>query len=187
MRKLIVVLLALSLAACQQIWQPGGSVFTAEKNAFSVTVPAGWSFTTRAVPARNVDLMASKEGIFLQRMLIEHHVIKDPLPNSKRTIAAQMTPFEIAEAVVDDLRADRATPQFEVNENIPTVVGGQSGFRLVLQYQNADNLRLTEIRYGALMGDKVYFVRFVAPSRYYFARDRMTFDLAASSFKLNKI
>ena len=187
MRKLIPALSALPflLAGCQ-IWQPGGTVYTAEKNAFSLAVPAGWNFTTKAVPARNADLFATKDGIYLQRLFVDHHLIKDPLPHSKRTITAQMSAFEIAEALVDDVRSNHDLLHFEVNENTPATVGGQPGFKLLLQYQNADRLRLTELRYGALVGDRVYFLRFVAPSRHYFERDVAAFEEAARSFRLNK-
>lgn len=187
MRKLTVILPALcfAFAGCQ-VWQPGGTVYTAEKNAFSLTVPAGWSFTTKAMPARGADLFATKDGIYLQRLFVDHRAIKEPLPHSKRTITAQMSPFEIAEALVDDIRSNHDLLHFEVNENTPAIVGGRPGFKLLLQYQNADQLRLTELRYGALVGDQVYFLRFIAPSRHYFELDLAAFEEAARTFRLNK-
>lgn len=185
MRILIPALAALLLLAGCQTWQPGGTVYTAEKNSFSLTVPAGWHYTTTAMPVRNADLFATKDGIFLQRLVVERHLIKEPLPSSKRTITAQMSPFEIAEAIVDDIRSDRALQHFEVNENTPATVGGQPGFRLLLQYQNADNLRLAELRYGALVGDRVYFLRFIAPARHYFERDVGAVEEAARTFRIN--
>lgn len=184
MRILIPGLATLLLVSGCQVWQPGGTAFTAEKNVFSLTVPSGWNFTTKAVGGPHTDLLATKDGVFLQRLVVEHHLLKDPLPNSKRTLTAQMSPFEIAEAVIDDLRTSRALQHFEVNENTPATVGGQPGFKLLLQFQNSDNLRLAEIRYGSLIGDRLYVLRFTAPARHYFERDLATIEEAARSFRL---
>ncbi|MBI5690946.1 MAG: hypothetical protein HZC55_12730 [Verrucomicrobia bacterium] len=185
MRTLIPALFVplLFLTGCQ-VWLPGGSTYTADKNAFSVAVPAGWTFTTKAVPTPRTDLIATKDGVFLQRLLVEHHPIKDPLPNSKRSLTTAMSPFEIAEAVVDDLRSQRSFQHFEVNENTPATVGGRPGFRLLLQYQTSDKLRLTEIRYGTLVGENLHLLRFVAPTRHYFERDRAAAEEAARSWRV---
>jgi hypothetical protein len=173
-----------AFAGCQAGWQSGGSTYTADKNAFSIQVPAGWYYTSNLGPVRAADLFATKDGIYLQRLIVDHHAIKDPLPNSKRTVTNTMSPFEIAEAVVDDFRSDHALLHFEINDNTPAVVGGRPGFRLLMRYRNQENLQLAELRYGALVGDRIYFVRFVAPARHYFDQDVAAFEAAARTFQL---
>lgn len=141
-------------------------------------------YTTSASPVRGANFFATKDGIFLQRLFVEQHDLTQPLPHSKRRITAQMTPFEMAEAVVDDLRSDQALLQFQVTGNEPAVVGGRPGFKLALQYLTPEKLRLAEVRYATVVGDRLYTLRFMAPSRHYFDRDLATFEETAKTFRL---
>ena len=176
--------LAMLLGGCQA-WHPGGAVYKGD--TFSLRVPEGWTYATmRIVGAPPADLFATKDGIFLQQLLVEHSAIKDPLPHSKRILTAQMTPFEAAEAITGDLRSDHKLLHFDVTGNTPATVGGHAGFKLVLHYQTAEKLRVAEVRYGAIMGDRIYFLRFVAPERYYFEHDLAVFEESARTFQLGK-
>ncbi|WP_415908433.1 hypothetical protein [Oleiharenicola sp. Vm1] len=181
---LLAAIAALFLAGCQ-IWQPGGVTAKTGDGAASLTVPSGWMFTT----ARNVaqgDLLATKDGALLQRVVLSHHEIKEPLAHSKRKLEATQTPFEIADAVLDDLRANREMQALKVIENTPQTVGGHPGFRFVVEYGVADpvGLKLREVHYGALVGARLYQLTFIAPARHYFERDLAAIDKAAQSLQL---
>lgn len=182
---LLIPALALSLffAGCAA-WQPGGVVYSGDKN-FSIKVPAGWTFTTSLMGPKT-NLFATKDGVLLQQLAVTHHLDKDVFPNSKRSVTAQMSPFEVAEVIVDELRSSRGITNLNVVENTPATVGGQPGFKLMLTYQNSDNLRVTEVRYGSHVGDRTWFLRFTAPSRHYFEHELPALEEAAASFKLNK-
>ena len=181
-RSLPLILPGLLLLTGCETWQAGGKDYTSSKGDLTLNVPAGWNFTLLG----GTDLTATKEGLPLHRMTVEHLDIKDPLPHSKRTVTPQMSAFEVAEAVLDDLRSDHDMLNFEVAENTPFDLGGRPGFRLVLNYRNAEKLRLSELRYGCLAGSKVYFLRYVAPTRYYFERDRAEVEETAKTFRVLK-
>jgi hypothetical protein len=177
---LLVSLLLLVFSGCQSPWQPGGQTYTSHTGAFTALVPAGWMFAE--LPPGHV--LATKDGIILQRIEIRTLELKDPLPGSKRVLRADMTPFEIAEAVVDDLKADHGLLGLEVVENQPTEVAGRPGFRITITFHTEDNLRLTQSGYGVVDGPKLYVISYIAPTRYYFDRDRETFEAAVKSFHL---
>lgn len=171
----------LLLSGCQ-VWQPGGTPITGKDNAFTITPPSGWLYATSIGP----DLLASKEGLVLQNLVVRHHELSKPLTHSKRSLTATLAPFEAAEAVVDDLRADHDLLGFELRENTPVTVGGRPGFKLVFSYRTKDRLNLTEIRYGAISGPNLWLVTYTAPSRHYFDLDLPAFETTVKSLQLGK-
>lgn len=186
MRKpnLILALLAaplLLLSGCQ-VWQPGGMPVTGKDNAFTVTPPSGWLYATSIGP----DLLASKEGLVLQNLALTHVDLTKPLPNSKRQLAATLAPYEVAEAAVDDLRGNHDLLGFELRTNTPATVGGHPGFKLVYSYRTKDKLHLNVVRYGAIAGNRLWYVSYTAPARHYFDRDLPDFEATVSSLRLGK-
>jgi len=186
MRTRILITLAatasmLFLAGCET-WLPGGTVATSTDGSVSMQVPQGWMFT-RTLAGANADLLATKDGVLLQALTIEHQELKDPLPNSKRKLTADLSPFEIAEAVIDDMRANREMLNIAVKENTPATVGGSAGFRILVSYDvpQPSGLGISQMRYGTIVGNRLYLVTFLAPSRHYFERDLSEVDAAVSS------
>ncbi|MBA3848746.1 MAG: hypothetical protein C0502_01965 [Opitutus sp.] len=175
----------LALAGCQ-IWRPGGVTAKSKDGLASISVPAGWVFTT-AAPAGKSDLLATKDGALLQCMTLKHHDLKDPLPNSKRTLKGGQSAFELAEAVADDLRANREMLALKAIESMPVEIGGHSGFRLVVEYGVAHptGLKIREAHYGVIVGTRLYDLSFAAPARHYFGRDLPAFDAAAKSLQIS--
>lgn len=166
----------LFLAGCQ-IWNPGGKPFTGKDGAFNITVPSDWSQSTLGA-----EFVASKEGVILQHITVESRALKEPLKSSKRALKPDLAPFELAEAVADDLRANRELLSLEVKENSPVTLGGQPAFRLLFTFRTEQKLRLTEEVYGCIRGDKLWLVHYRAPSRHYFERDRAVFTEAMRTF-----
>ena len=184
MRKLLLICaLALAgLGAGCQLWNPGGTPATAKNGAFTITAPAGWMYATTLGP----DLLASRDGLALQSITIQHHDLAKPLPHSKRALTASLAPYEAAEAVLDDLRADHDLHGFELQENTPATVGGQPGFKLVFSYRTADKLHLSEACYGTIHGGSLYLARYLAPARHYFARDLTEFEASLRTLQFKK-
>lgn len=182
MRNLTLVLLGSSvllLAGCQA-WQPGGANVAGKNNAFAITPPAGWMYTT----VGGADLLASKEGPVLQRIVVEHADLGKLPKGAKRAVAPGMNAFEAAEAVIGELRGDHDLLGFDLKENTPASVGGHPGFKIVFSYRTADRLHLAEARYGALVGDVLWLVRYAAPARHYFERDAPAFESAMQTFRI---
>ena len=86
--------------------------------------------------------------------------------------------------VIDDLRSDRSIGNLEVVEDLPTQVGGRSGFKLIYTYQTSANLRKKGVYYGVLIDQWYYFLSYQAPARYYFERDLPIFEKIRFSLKL---
>lgn len=188
MRSKILIVLAASaalfLGGCQ-IWQPGGTTAKTADGTASLNVPGGWMFTTARGVAQ-ADLLATKDGVFLQRVTLSHHDLKDPLKNSKRKLESTQSPFEVAEAVIDDLRSNRDMRALQVIENTPQTVGGHPGYRFIVEYGVAEpaGLKFREIRYGAIVGTRLYELNFTAPLRHYFERDLATIEAAAKTLQI---
>lgn len=174
----------LVLSGCQ-VWQEGGSTFRTRDGKASLHVPNGWMFTSAAAIAQG-DMLATRDGVLLQRMVLEHHELEKPLALTKRKLTPALSPYELAEAVVDDLRSNRELSSFEVHDNSPATVGGRPGFRLVTSFRvpAPEGLRVTEIRYGTIVGERLYTLRFTAPTRHYFERDLAIFESAAQTLQL---
>lgn len=168
------------LSGCQvATWQPGGNTVTATAGDYAVRVPAQWMFVER--PA---GLVATNDGLFLQRAGIYRHDLKRPLAYSKRTLQPNATPLELAEAVADDMRADRALHELNVSEIQPAEVGGLAGCKLTLQFHDEENLRFTQVIYACLSADTLYLLHFKAPTRHYFAHDAAAFAELVGSFRI---
>lgn len=167
------------LSGCQS-WQPGGVNVAGKNAAFTITPPAGWLYATTTGP----DLLASKEGPALQRIVVEHTDLTKLPKETKRSVAPGMSGFEAAEALIGELRSDPKLLGFDLKENAPANVSGHPGFKIVFSYRTADRLQLTEGRYGVVVGNMLWLVRYVAPTRYYFDRDAPAFEAAAQTFRI---
>lgn len=174
---LTLAALLLGLAGCVS-WQTGGQPFTS-RGGYTVTAPAGWMF----IEQPGGILRATRDGLILQEFVISSHELKKPLPASKRVLTASLTPYELAEAIADDLRSNRELLAFEIVANEPARIGGLDGFSLTVRYHTKDKLRLTTRIDGAIKGDKLYTLRLAAPSRHYFERDLPAFRDAVNSFR----
>lgn len=180
----ILLAVALALLAGCQIWNPGGVPVTGKNDAFTVRAPDGWQYAT----AIGNDFTASKDGPILQQIWIEHRELKDKdvLPNSKRTLAATLSPFELGEAFADDLRANHTLLAFELKENAPATIDGQPGFKLTFTFRTEEKLRLSETVYGCIHGGKLWLLRYRAPTRHYFDRDSGIFEQTVKTFRFGK-
>ncbi|MBI2516518.1 MAG: hypothetical protein HYV95_06340 [Opitutae bacterium] len=184
MRKQLLLLISagtLLLSGCVT-WQQGGQRYTAGSGAYSFTPPAGWMFIEQ--PAG--EIRATRDGLILQQVTVQSRALKDPLPGSKRVLTAGLTPFELAEALADDLRADHSLLGIEILKNEPAKFGQRDGFKLVVHYQTKDRLRITQSIYGCIDQSKLYLIRFAAPSRHYYERDLASFEAAVQSFQFSK-
>lgn len=170
---------ALGLAGCNlPQWRTGGVTHASAAGSYTVRVPAGWMFLENP---RTGALVVTVDGVLLQRAGITWTDLKVPLPYSKRTLAAGTTPLELAEAMADDLRADRDRHRLEIVATEPATIGGVPGFKLVLRFRNDEDLGYTESLHGCIRGERLYLLHFTAPTRHYYERDARTFDELARS------
>ncbi len=173
---LLCPLIVLFLSGCQT-WTRGGQEH-ASKQGYRLDVPADWIFH----PAAEGRLLATKDGVFLQELAVHRQPLSTPLPLTKRSVNAAMSTAELAEALIDETRADRDLLEIEVLDNSPTTLGGAPAARVLFSYTVADEIPIRGARYVVVHEPHVYFVRFSAPSRHYFERDLPAVENILRSF-----
>lgn len=148
-------------------------------SSFSIDLPEGWMGATEVE-----GLVASRDGFSLQVIRVGRLEPGKALPHTKKTISATMTPQEISEVLVDDVRTSGAVKGLKVLENRPATISGERGFRTLLAFRNSDGLKSRAVLSGVLIGKNVWRIIYTAPERYYFDLDLPTFDKALTTFRV---
>jgi hypothetical protein len=180
----LVVAVALT-AACASAprpppWIPAAGDYTARSGRFTVRLPNGWM-----LHPETDSLIASRDGVFLQRIDVRTHEVGKPLGSTKKVFARGMLPQEAAEVVQDAIVSSPGMQGASLIENGPAEVAGRPGFKLAFAYKDGDGLKTKAVVYGVLAGDSVYELMYRAPERYYFSRDVDTFEAVRASFRIS--
>ena len=175
MRKLIWIIL-LVVAGCASGMQTG-----AQPETFTVNAPKGW----RKINTPKY-YMITKDGAFLQYVLIQERPIDKPFLYTKKKLRPNMLPQEVAGVVVDELSTDRTIIQFELLENNPASIKGNEGFKLLFTYKDRDGSSFKTKYYGFIRGGIYYNLRFTAAKRHYYEKDEVTFDKFIETFRIVK-
>jgi hypothetical protein len=187
MRKLALSAAVALAAAClpprSPVWRHTEPAFVAPKAGFELVPPPQWMMAGRGDPEF---FGITRDGTPLQRISARATEVGKPLDlgGGRRAVVAGMSAQELAELVVDDLRAADGLTELEVLENAPATLSGREGFRLLAAYRSADGLRTRFACYGVLDGGRFYRLSYFAAERHYFDRDLPVFDAIARSFRL---
>ena len=146
---------------------------------FSVDIPDGWW-----KPEYTSKYLLTKDGPFLQYVLIQQRPLKKPFRYTKKKIRKGMLPQEAAGIIIDELASDRYLMNFGVIENMPATIDGHSGFKIRFTYKDKKESQFKTIYYGFISGDSFYNLRYCAADRHYFKKDLADFEHIISSFKL---
>lgn len=192
------------LAAHAAGTEPAGRVF--DSRAVSFVVPAGWHWYDRGD-----DLIATKDGVFLQHLFIERiHVTQTdqavmgafPLAafstkqwptrtarSLKKRFTTGMSPADAAEVLLESRRNDPGIADFQVRKVVTRTVAGNQAFRVVFDFRlkksAVDPSPLYRSVYcGFMHDDWFYGISYTAAARYYFDRDAGTFEAFLESFRL---
>lgn len=178
--KYIPVLFLVLLAGCATPrWTQVGGEYKNETLNIVVDLPQGW-----VRMGNDNALIATREGLLLQRIMITQNEIEKALPNTKKKFRQGMLPQETAEVALDQFASDPKLTHLAILENKPAAIGGISGFRAVFTYRIKDGARYRDVYYGFLLKDRFYYLRYSAAQRYYFNRDAETFEKVVKSFRL---
>ena len=165
------------LGGCVATWTQGGADFTSSQN-YRLRMPPDWIYH----PNINGNFIATKDGVFLQQIIVRKIPLATPLENNHRVLSASLSPFEIAEAMTDDLKSDRTLLRLVIKENLPAKIGGVPGFKLVFDYHTADGMHLNSVRYVCVHAGYLYVLIFTAPTRHYFEHDLPGYEEMVRSF-----
>jgi hypothetical protein len=168
----------LFLTGCAS-WVPAAGPYDHPSYHFSVILPEKW------MRFRTDDyLLVSKDGPFLQYVLIQERLVNQPFANTSKTLHRGMLAQEAAQVIVDEISSDRGISHFQVVENRPARINGLDGFNLLFTHKNRDGLVFRTQYYGFLSGVRFYAIRYNAAQRYYFDKDIRTFETILSSFEV---
>jgi len=151
-----------------------------DSKGFDVTLPAGWWQATTVGDS----LLLTRDGVGLQYIGIERVGVSNDLKHTGRRFAKRMSPQDVAEVELDEVRSDQGIRNLELLDNLPVQVAGLPGFKLIYTFRTENGLRLKRVHYGVLVRDRVYRVQYQAPARYYFDKDLATFERVRESFKV---
>jgi hypothetical protein len=181
----ITVLLLLATAGCataRPIWVPVEGTYAAGKAGFELEGPPGWMRRNFAPPEET--FLSTRDGTPLQKIMAGSTELGKPFGvASKRPVTAGMSPAELGELIVDDLRSTETITDVRILESTPAPVCGRAGFHLLAAYRDG-GLQRRMTFYGALQSDRLYWIYYIAPERRYFPLDLPTFDKVRESFRL---
>lgn len=180
--KRVAFALLIFMAGCA-IWQPTAGLYTAESQNFSVELPKGWMRLNTSDY-----LLTTRDGVLLQKIVVNRVLLtkEKQFEHTKKKVTREMIPQEVAEVVMDDLQSDPSALNTEIEENRPATVGGMPGFKLTYAFKTKEGLKSRGIAYGFISGEWLYEIFYLAPQRYYFDKDKDTFEKVLLSFKLIK-
>ena len=181
MKRACYVLLLLT-ACATTTWVEAGASYAPRSQRYAVELPQGWM---RYDPA--ADLLATRDGVRLQRLYMDVLEFGKPLRDTKKTISKDMLPEEAAEVARDQLASAGAMSGLAVVENAPSTVAGRPGFKLSYRFKTRDGLKYKGRVYGVMGEDRLYLLGYEAPERYYFERDAQTFESVRESFTLSLV
>ncbi len=181
MRKAILFLIAvvLLLGGCAPWYPTNGEPYIAKAQNVSVNLPAGWMRQNR----RDI-VLATRDGLPLQTIMVETIHVNDDLKYTKKKFSPGMLPQEQAETIIDNMTSNQKVLGLKVLENKPAKIDGRQGFRALISFKDSDGLAYRSLYYGFMEKEWFYGLRYTAPQRHYFERDREAFDKAVSSVKL---
>ena len=190
MRKLAGVASLLLLAACAlprpKTWVAADGPDQALGLAFTVQGPQGWMRrVVDRTDVRSLRLILTRDGTALQRIVGDTTAVGMPLAlgTSKRVVEAGMSPLELGELALDDLRSASGITELTVLETTPARLADADGFHVLVRFRDGGLPRRLSM-FGVLIGQRLYWLFYAAPERVYFERDVAAFGQVVRSFKI---
>ena len=180
MKKLMPLLTALIFVCGCAAMAQNNSLENLPDSNFSVEIPDGWW-----KPEHIDKYLITKDGPFLQYVLIQERPLDRPFRHTKKKINSGMLPQEAAGIIIDELASDRYLTNFRIIENAPALVGGYDGFKILFCYKDPKGVEFKTLYYGFIRGDSFFNLRYCAAMQRYFEKDLPTFEKIIVSFKLN--
>ena len=174
-----LIFLLFAVSGCAP-WVHVEGPYRMDAQGFEVNPPTGWRQATFVRDS----LLLTRDGVSLQYIGIERLGVGQDLKHAKQKFAKMMSPQDVAEVELDEVRSNQRTRNFELVENTPFQVAGLPGFKLAYTFKAMNGLTLKRVHYGVLVRDGIYRIQYQAPARYYFEKDLATFERIRESFKL---
>jgi len=175
---LALLIFLLFITGCASVAQER-SLKNLPDSEFSVRIPEGWW-----KPKHINKYLITKDGAFLQYVLIQQRPVDLPYSHTKKKLNKGMLPQEASGVIVDEIASDRRILSFNVIENVPAVIDGHDGFKILFTYKDKKGSTFKTLYYGFISGDSFFNLRYNAAMRHYFEKDIADFEQILSSFKV---
>lgn len=153
--------------------------YTEKRYGFSAEYSEGWY----RFNAGNF-FAITKDGLLLNKIAVERKKFLDKLEFTKRKFEESMTPQELSEVELDNLKSNPLIMTLNVFKNEPATVAGQDAFLIDYEYLTNEGLKMRGTQLGFIHDQWVYRILFEAPSQYYFGTSEPNFKHFLSSFEL---
>jgi hypothetical protein len=189
-RLFLTIIVCVLLSGCvghQAIWSMVGGKQVLDTDHIEVEWPAAWM---QFLPAESDEkakkegtiLLITRDGIALQTIGLKKNALDKGFPHTQKKASQDMRVQELADMMLDDVRADPSIMDVQLLENSPAQLGGVPGFKLVIGYRNKEGLLKQGMIYGCVNRGNIYSLTYNATRRHYFALDLPTFESVKSSF-----
>jgi len=182
MRKSIIyIIVLLLLTGCfKRPWTPAlNSEQIIQSQNVSLILPNDWMLS-----GREDFMLVTRDGVLLQNIIVATIGVDDELKYTKKRFRRGMSPFEQAEVFLDNMSSSPNQSAFKVHDKQPAHVDGHQAFRAEYSFKDDEGLVYQGILYGFMQNNWFYVVRYVAPKRHYFSRDKEKFEKVVKSIKL---
>ena len=182
MRKVFTgIAIVLLLTGCiKRPWNPAPTTeHAAASQNVRLQLPEGWMLSSR-----EDILLVTRDGVLLQNVIVAVIHAEDELKYTKKRFNPGMRPLEQAGVILDNMASNPNRFAFKVQSKKPAKVAGHQAFRSEVTFQDKDGLLYRGILYGFMQNEWFYFVRYVAPERHYFARDKAAVETIVRSMRL---
>ena len=179
MKKLIPILICTALLFSCATAAKNRSLKKLPDSGFSVQIPDGWW-----KPEYTNKYFITKDGAFLQYVLIQKRPLNKPFRNTEKKIRSGMLPQEAAGITIDELASDRFLMNFRLIENSPVTLDDHPGFKILFTYRDKKKSEYKTLYYGFISDDHFYNLRYCAAKRHYFDKDIADFERIVNSFQL---
>src|SRR3989338_38498 len=177
----LLALFAVSGCAGLSKWtQLTQKVYQEKGRGFSAELPADWMRYNWGEY-----FFMTKDGMALNSVAAGRIKFNKGLENTKKVFSEGMTPQEIAEVEIDNLRSSPQSDKFQVISNQPRVIDGWPGFEIEYVYTVTESgLKVRGVHCGLIEKDWIYRIRYEAAEGFYFKRTQNNFDRFLETFKV---
>jgi hypothetical protein len=157
-----------------------GNEYADAEGGYAVTLPSGWSWIKYNEKS---PLLSTRDGPDLQAIRVFFRKHEKAFPAIDQDSSADMTPRELAELFVADLRKERGVGTIDIVDNIPADLGGSPGFRVELAWRSESGLRYRAVAYGCATARGLYVITYNAPVLHYYEKSIGPFETSVQTFR----
>ncbi len=181
-RRIILSLAILWLGGCASLspWNDlSKEEYKDRARRFKAQVPLGW-MRYNLLPY----FVMTKDGTVLNRIAVERYPFDKNLEFIEKKFTSDMTPQDIAELELDNLKSNKNISQFQLLGNKPAAIDNLPAFWIEYTYSTVGGLKIHGLHYGFLKDKWVYRILYEAPEQHYFKKYQGDFKRFIESFKL---